>query len=129
MQLVNVKVQYIRPKFNNLRDWCNDENNIYIGRKGVVFITNNDGSKTRYPLNNSILHNPFKITNSSDRNTVCDLYYNYINDKLDNEQDNGPFHTTIKNLANKNIGCWCFPNRCHGNELIKIYNERINSDK
>jgi hypothetical protein len=44
MSVVNCKVQYIRPKYNNLKEWMNDPNNIYIGRGGVVFI-----DKKRFP--------------------------------------------------------------------------------
>ncbi len=37
MSVVNVKVKYICPYgYNNLYEWCNDTNNAYIGRKGVV---------------------------------------------------------------------------------------------
>lgn len=38
MSVVNCKVKHIRPKYNNLEEWIKDENNVYIGRKGVVFI-------------------------------------------------------------------------------------------
>lgn len=34
----NVKVKYIRPHYNNLKSWCENSNNIYIGRAGIVFI-------------------------------------------------------------------------------------------
>lgn len=38
MSVVNVKVANIRPRYNNLAEWMADENNVYIGRKGIVFI-------------------------------------------------------------------------------------------
>lgn len=38
MQVVNVKVAHIRPKYNNLKEWMEDENNEYVGRGGVVFV-------------------------------------------------------------------------------------------
>ena len=38
MSVVNVKVNCIRPKYNNLEEWMTDPNNVYIGRKGIVFI-------------------------------------------------------------------------------------------
>lgn len=38
MSVVNVKVANLRPHYNNLREWMQDEDNVYIGRKGVVFI-------------------------------------------------------------------------------------------
>ena len=29
----------------------------------------------------------------------------------------------IKKLKNKVLGCWCKPDKCHGDILIKILNE------
>jgi len=47
MSVVNCKVKYIRPKYNNLKEWFDDyENNYYIGRAGIVFI-----NKERFPKN------------------------------------------------------------------------------
>ena len=111
-QLANVKVKYIRPKYNNLKEWMNDENNIYIGRKGIVFI---DGE--RFPKNNSEFYNPFKINSNNSRDDVCLLYKNYIKSKIDkNEID-------ITKLKNKTLGCWCFPEQCHGDILIEKLRE------
>ena len=36
MSVVNCKVKYIRPEYNNLKEWMDDENNYYIGRGGVA---------------------------------------------------------------------------------------------
>lgn len=57
MSVVNCKVQYIRPKYKNLKEWISDDNNIYIGRKGVVFI-----DKKRFPENSSIFEIHFNIS-------------------------------------------------------------------
>jgi hypothetical protein len=57
MCIVNVKVKYIRPKYNNLSEWMKEPNNIYIGRKGIVFI---DG--IRFPKQDSTWCNPYKIS-------------------------------------------------------------------
>ena len=62
-KVVNVKVKYIRPAFQNLRKWCEEPNNVYIGRSGVVFVPSESDStrKERYPKRNSIWANPFKV--------------------------------------------------------------------
>mgnify|MGYP001555401115 CR=1 FL=1 len=39
-EVVNVRVLYIRPKYQNLKEWTNDPENLYIGRKGIVMIDN-----------------------------------------------------------------------------------------
>lgn len=37
--ILNVRVAHIRPHgYNNLREWMADEENLYIGRAGVVFV-------------------------------------------------------------------------------------------
>ena len=53
MSVVNCKVKYIRPAYNNLQEWMSDSNNVYIGRSGVVFI-----SKERFPKQSSVFCNP-----------------------------------------------------------------------
>ena len=113
MSVVNVKVKYIRPcGFNNLYEWCNHANNAYIGRKGVVFINN-----VRYPPDNSIFHNPFKIDKDGDRDEVLKKYREYILKKIEKEPE---FEQSIKSLKGKNLGCWCHPLPCHGDILLEI---------
>lgn len=38
MSVVNVKVAFIRPEYQNLKEWMQDNKNVYIGRKGIVFV-------------------------------------------------------------------------------------------
>ena len=68
MSVVNCKVQYIRPKYNNLKEWMNDPNNIYIGR-GVVFI-----DKKRFPAQASKFANPYKVGKHRTREEVINKY-------------------------------------------------------
>ena len=113
MSVVNVKVKYIRPYgYNNLYEWCNDANNAYIGRKGVVFIDN-----IRYPPDNSIFHNPFKIGRDGDRNEVLKKYKEYILEKMEKESH---FKNKMLMLKGKTLGCWCHPFPCHGDILLEI---------
>ena len=64
-QVVNVKVVFIRPQYNNLIEWVNNENNYYIGRRGIVFI---DGK--RFPERDSPFANPYKIGTDGNREDV-----------------------------------------------------------
>ena len=118
MSVVNCKVQYIRPKYNNLQEWINDPNNFYIGRAGIVFINNK-----RFPPYNSVFANPFKIGIDGTRSDVIHKYKNYIINKLDTD------HTllnTLLSLKNKNLGCWCHPEPCHGHVLLELINKYSN---
>ena len=69
MSVVNCKVKYIRPRYSNLKEWIEDENNYYIGRRGIVFI-----NKIRYPQKDSPFCNPFKIGNTGNREQVISKY-------------------------------------------------------
>jgi len=113
MSVVNVKVNCIRPKYNNLEEWMADPNNVYIGRKGVVFINGQ-----RYPKHDSIWHNPFKINQTNSREDVLQKYELYIRSKLDDNMLN-----MLLDLEGKNLGCWCAPEPCHGHILVKLIDE------
>ena len=115
MSVVNCKVKYIRPKYHNLREWIEDENNIYIGRSGIVFI-----NKERYPKKSSPFCNIFKIGKDGSRKEVISKYKNYILNKLENNQK---LKEELFLMKNKNLGCWCHPEPCHGDVLLEIINE------
>jgi hypothetical protein len=77
MSVVNCKVKYIRPDYNNIQEWINNPNHEYIGRRGVVFI-----NKERFPKQNSIWANPFKIGLDGTRDDVLCKYEKQIRHKL-----------------------------------------------
>lgn len=113
--VVSVRVKDIRPEYNNLKEWVRDPENIYIGRKGIVFI---DGE--RYPKKDSLWANPFKITEENDREDVITKYREYIEEKIENEEIS---IDELSLLKGKRLGCWCGNGRnvkCHGNVLIDL---------
>ena len=110
-EVVNVKVANIRPKWDNLKEFCEDPDNLYIGRRGIVFV-----NKERYPKQDSKWCNPFKVTKKQDRETCCSFYMDYIIEKIIDD----PVKYDINELRNKRLGCWCCPLECHGDYLIKI---------
>lgn len=109
MNVVNVKVKYIRPDYANLNEWINDNNNEYIGRSGIVFINGE-----RYPKKNSKWTNPFTIKQYGSREIVLKLYKEYIINKIENKE------LDLNELKGKNLGCWCFPDKCHGDILLEL---------
>lgn len=60
--------------------------------------------------------NPFEIPSDGDRETVCNSYEVYFSLKKS-------LHTKIKSLKGKVLGCHCYPERCHGDFLVKKVNE------
>jgi hypothetical protein len=61
--------------------------------------------------------NPFVMGEDGDRDTVCDSFEVYFNLKPS-------LQVKIPSLAGKVLGCWCFPERCHGNHLVEQLNEQ-----
>ncbi|KAG0242872.1 hypothetical protein BGW41_003272 [Actinomortierella wolfii] len=115
MEVVNVKVAHIRPAYANLKEWMRDPKNVYIGRKGVVFV-----DKVRFPPHDSIWANPFKITSQCSREESITRYEVYIRSKINNGEITAE---EVASLAGKRLGCWCAPEPCHGNVLVKIVAE------
>lgn len=118
MSVVNCKVKYIRPKYNNLQEWINDKKNVYIGRAGIVFITNKEtGKKERFPKKSSNFANPYKVGKDGNREEVLQKYKIYIEKKLENDDT---LINELISLKGKNLGCWCYPDPCHGNILLEL---------
>lgn len=117
-KVVNVKVKYIRSEgYANLKEWMEDEENVYIGRGGVVFI-----EKERFPKRGSKFLNPFKIGRDGNRDEVLQKYKIYICDKL---KEDKKLMDELNKMKGKKIGCWCCPEKCHGDILVEII-ETIN---
>lgn len=118
-EVVNVKVKNIHPKYLNLDEWISDkEFNVYIGRARIVFI---DG--IRYPSNNSIWSNPYKITETQSREQVLNLYRAYIETKLKSDPE---LIKELNKLRGKKLGCWCKPEKCHGDILVELIEKYSN---
>lgn len=117
MAVCNVKVKYIRPKYDNLKEWCEDSNNVYIGRKGIVFI-----NSERYPKQDSVWANPFKVNSNTTREDVIHKYKLYIINRLNNDKN---LRDQLLLLKGKNLGCWCYPDMCHGQVLLKLIEQYV----
>jgi len=78
----------------------------------VVFI-----DKQRFPKCSSNFANPFKIDKDGTRDEVIQKYKTYIIKKL---KDNVFLQKELIQMKGKNIGCWCFPEPCHGDVLLEL---------
>ena len=57
--------------------------------------------------------NPFSIGLDGNRNEVISKYTKWI-------QDNKELLSDLHELKGKTLGCWCKPNDCHGDILVKL---------
>lgn len=111
MTSVNCKVKFIRPQYANLREWMADPQNVYVGRRGVVFI-----GRLRFPPQDSDFANPFTVKEHG-RERALELYRGWLAARMDNEAG---FVDRLKALKGKNLGCWCKPDACHADILLEV---------
>ena len=89
----------------DIQNWVSDPRNVYIGRR------------SRY-LEKSKWGNPHRMTDNSreERDRVVQEFEQYL-------RNNEVLLGDIEELAGKNLGCFCFPEACHGNVLQKLVSE------
>ena len=113
--LCDIHVKFIREQSfgscNNLRDWCLNPNNVYIGRAGILIL---DGK--RYPESASIWANPYKVKVEGELGSVLNQYFNYITERIIKEN----LFEELRKLKGKKLGCWCV-----GSNIITVSDPRI----
>ena len=86
-----------------------NENTIYCGRT-----TKHAGQW----IKESVLHNPFKLKNESERVSVLDKFREYFNQLTQKDR----YIKRLKEIHDKhgelNLVCWCSPKPCHC-EILK----------
>ena len=85
---------------------------VYIGRAV---------KKGGWKLDASIWANPFKRTKGLVPGSTLLAYEQYV-------RSNPNLMHKIPLLAGKTLGCWCKPNPCHGDVLVKLVQEHLESD-
>lgn len=103
--------------YQDLKEWMSYTENVYIARRGVVFV-----DKVRWSKQASIWANPFKLDKDAtdeDRDLIVGDYYYYIREKIINEN----LYDELMKLKGKNLGCWCWGKICHGEVLIWLINK------
>ncbi len=112
--VVNVRAQNIRPRYSNLKEWMEDPKNSYIGRGGTVFIGDRSFS---YP--GSKWGNPFKPSKHNTKEQRIRQYEEYIRERIERES----LQKELLSMKGKVLGCWCKPEGCHGDVLVRLIEE------
>lgn len=123
VSIKKISLLNMNPSYSSLLEWLEDPSHIYIGRNMSFYVPGANKSKW---------HNPFKVgkpgkiykntSGMNERYTLDEslaLYKIYV---LNNEE----LMNSIEELKGKTLGCWCKPNRCHGDVLIEILDDLDN---
>lgn len=117
-QHVCVKVSSLRklsPPYDNLEEWMEGKNNIYVGRHGRIFITGKDGKKRVFVYKGSKWANPYKVKGDMTLKHSLELYRKHLDDK--------GLIKDIAELKGKNLGCFCANDQpCHAKILAQLAN-------
>lgn len=73
----------------------------------------------------TVLGNPFVISTTQDRDRVCDLYEEHLNQQF--RIAGSPVNKAINELVTRydnegtlTLGCWCAPERCHAESIRSL---------
>ena len=112
---------------NGKRDGFIGQDKIYIGRANKF-----------YGLQESPLHNPFKLSSEKERFESCKMFDKYLYDKVKLWMNEGILDETtiaLRNICfkvlegvNVILTCWCSPLQCHGDGIIRCVNWIIQQD-
>jgi hypothetical protein len=61
--------------------------------------------------------NRFELGKDGERDFVIESYALYFERKLS-------LHSHVAELDGKVLGCWCYPEACHGGELLRVLKEQ-----
>lgn len=107
MSVVNVKKKELQKLgYSDFKDWSSSENHVYIGRNTSFYVPGTFKSKWA---------NPFSAKKYG-REKCLQMYEEYI-------KNNPELLDSLHELQGKILGCWCKPEACHGDVLIKLLNK------
>ena len=119
-----IKVESLRKIHpnNNLKEWMKNQNHLYVGRRGRIFIHKGAAEKEIFHYKESKWHNPFKVGKKTGEYSLTEslqLFENYVlTSHLKND---------LGELEGKVLGCFCDQSKgCHAKVLVKLYNDRKN---
>ena len=107
MEVVNVKKEFLRKNgYESFEDWKTKSHHLYIGRNMSVYVKGTYSSKWK---------NPFSVKKYG-RDRVLEYYEAHVR--------TSSLYEDLEELEGKILGCWCKPEMCHGDVLIKLLKEK-----
>tara|TARA_A100001037_G_C14603737_1_gene394128 strand:- start:129 stop:494 length:366 start_codon:yes stop_codon:yes gene_type:complete len=91
----------------NFEEWNSKPNTLYIGRNMNFYIKGTYKSKW---------FNPFSVKKYG-REQCLELYEKHL-------RNTPELYDCLEELKGKELGCWCKPNSCHGDIMIKLLHEK-----
>ena len=105
--IVNIKKRELNKRgITDFEEWQKSPKSVYIGRNMSFYVKGTTQSKWA---------NPFSVKKYG-RAECLKLYEKYVREC--------PLSKQLEELRGKELGCWCHPEPCHGDILIKLLAEK-----
>ena len=109
MSIVNIKKKELNKRnIKDFEEWNSKPNTLYIGRNMTFYVKGTKKSKW---------FNPFSVKKYG-RDKCLLMYEEYI-------RNTSELYNNLDELQGIELGCWCKPEKCHGDILIKLLKEKI----
>ena len=109
-----------KDKTITLKTWMDDPDNVYVGRRGRIFIGTGE-DKEIFHYKGSKYANPYKVGTKEGEYTLeksIKLYKKHL-------EEDGLQEKAKKELKGKNLGCFCDQKGlCHAKVLAEVVNEQ-----
>ena len=110
MSIINVRKTKLKERgISDFMEWKSRPNTVYIGRNMSFYVKGTYKSKWA---------NPYSVKKYG-REEALRLYEDHIRNDL-------ALYNSLSELRDKELGCWCYPDPCHGNILLKLLKEKDN---
>jgi hypothetical protein len=104
--VINIRSSEIKKRgFESFTEWLSQPNSLYIGRE-----------VSRVGAESSMWANPFSVERYG-RNECLRMYEQYV-------RSTPYLWNVLEDLDRKQLGCWCKPERCHGDVLLEMLSEK-----
>lgn len=105
--VVSVKKAELKKRgISDFKEWNEQKDTVYIGRNMSFYVKGTNKSKW---------HNPYSAKKYG-LERCLELYREYIT-------NNTELLGQLDELKGMELGCWCKPNRCHGDILVELVNK------
>ena len=119
MDVVNIRKKNLNAMgYDNLELWLQDPRHLYIGRDMTRYVK---GSRK------SMWSNPFSCEKYG-RDECLRRYEEYVLTDTTIQANGKPLLQSLPELKDKVLGCWCSPDRCHGDVLMRLCDTEVTAE-
>lgn len=119
--IVNVhKAELKKIGYSDFEHWASQKDHLYIGRNMSFYIPG---------AVESIWHNPYAVMKNNNKNNKNKCKKYTLDESLEKYREhvlNSDLVNRLHELDGKILGCWCKPDRCHGDILRELVESHCN---